>query len=386
MATAIKNRQDLPQRAKSQTNEASRRERGCFASPEIGQHAFLNESLKAIPAVDLPGGGIPFGQILQDGGHVWKLDQDIEIDAEANLEYLAKGTHAYCLLHGGTFEFQPTDNPLHDLWALFQMILQCKPKNREVTIDYDFNATRFVFVEYEMCEFDYYTLFFLPVKFYEKLPEGLKPLVADCLGYLISCCNLSLPSDHMDMSFALGEWGEEEILDTLNNYDDEEYAQLYIETMESYKNGSIAATIEAISHFPTDPKAMYGRLESAIAEYEGTTLENLLKAIKDGILLNQHDYISNYFDTPSSCNLPDYADEESKMDFERLFAVVYDFVDPIAERAMDCINSEAGNLEIEGLYDRQIIDINVKKSLQVSEFPNKWCAWFGNLCAAIEEL
>lgn len=131
---------------------------------------------------------------------------------------------------------------------------------------------------------------------------------------------------------------------------------------------------------------MYGRLESAIAEYEGKTLENLLKAIKDGILLNQHDYISNYFDTPSSCNLPDYADEEYKMNFERLFAVVYDLVDPIAERAMDCINSEAGNFEIQGLYDRQIIDINVKKDLQVSEFPKKWCVWFSNLYAAIEEL
>ncbi len=386
MATAIKDRSYLPQRTTTQTIEACRRERGCFASQRIGQHAFLNESFTAIPAVDLPGGGIPFGQILQENGHIWNLDQDIEIDAEANIEYLAKGACAYCLLHSGAFEFQPSGNPLHDLWALFQMILKCKPENREVTIDYDFNATRLVFKEYEICEFDYNTLFFLPVKFYEKLPEKLKPLMADCLGYLIACCNLSLPEDHMDMSFALGEWGEEEMLDLLNNDADDEYAQLYLETMNSYKNGSIAATIEAISHFPADPKEMYDRLESAIAEYEGKPLGEVLKAIKDGILLNQHDHISYYFETPSSCSLPDYSDEESKIDFERLFAVVYDFVDPIAERAMDCINSEAGNLEIQGLYDKQIIDINVKKDLQVSEYPKKWCAWFSNLCAAIEEL
>lgn len=386
MATAINYRPYLPQRTTTQTIKACRRERDCFASSGIGQHAFLNESFKAIPAVDLPERGKPFGQILQEGGHVWMLGQDIEIDAYANIEYLAKGTYAYCLLHNGSFEFQPSGNPLHDLWALFQTILRCKPEDREVTIDYDFNATRFVFVEYEMCEFDYNTLFFLPVKFYEKLPDSLKPLVADCLGYLISCCNLSLPSDHMDLSFALGEWGEEEILDALNNDDDEEYTRLYLETMESYKNGSIAATIEAISHFPTDLKAMYGRLESAIAEYDGKPLGELLKTIKDGILLNQHDQIINYFNTPSSCNLPDYSDEESKIDFERLFAVVYDFVDPIAERAMDCINSDAGNLEIQGLYDKQIIDINVKKDLQVSEFSKKWCTWFSNLCAAIEEL
>jgi len=386
MATAIKNRSNLPQRTATKTNKASRRERGCFAPKKIDRYAFLNESFKDIPVVDLPGGGIPFGQILQDNSHVWKLDQDIEIDAEANLEYLAKGTHAYCLLHGGTFEFHPTGNPLHDLWALFQMILSCKPANREVAIDYDFNATRFVFVEYEMCEFDYNTLFFLPVKFYEKLPEKLKPLVADSLGYFISCCNLSLPTAHMDMSFALGEWSEEEVLDALNEYADDEYVQLYREMMDSYKNGSIATTIDAISHFPADPKAMYCRLESAIAEYDGKPLGNLLKTIKDGILLNQHDHISNYFETPSSCTLSDYADNENLMDFERLFAVVYDFADPITERAMECINNEAGSLEIQGLYDKQIIDINVKKDLRVSEFPKKWCTWFSNLCAAIEEI
>ena len=84
--------------------------------------------------------------------------------------------------------------------------------------------------------------------------------------------------------------------------------------------------------------------------------------------------------------MEDFADNESIMNFDRLFAVVYDMVDPIAERAMGAINDEAGSLEIDGLYEYRVIDESVTKDMAKSNFPEKWCDWFHKFYDAIEEL
>lgn len=386
MATNVKNRKNLSERESAQAISANRRERGCFAPQETDKYSFLGEDIRCIPAVDLPEGNIPFGQIIKDGRCMWDISNVTEIDADSNIDFLSKAAEAYCRVHKATFDFVKTDNPRHDLWYLLNLINSCKPDNREVNIDYEENTNRLCFVEYEMCEFDYNTFFFIPVHFYEKLPENLKPIVAEAMGYLITCCNLHLPEDHFDLSFALGDWGEETLEELSCEAEDQEYAKEYRETMESYKSGSISRTIKALEVYPNDIEALKKAIREKIPAYADLKYGSLLTLMLEGIELNENDRISNYFQTPSSSTLEDFSDKESIMNFERLFAIVYDMMDPIAERAMCAINDEAGSLEIEGLYEYRIIDESITEEMKMSHFPAKWCEWFHKFYSAIEEI
>lgn len=387
MATTHKNRKNSPQRTRTAKVKAHPRERRCFAPQESNQYAFLSECLNAIPVVDLPESNAAFGQSTNGNQIIWHLPEDIEIDARENIQYLQKGVQKYCLVHERSFAYEPSGNPKHDLCKLFELLQNCKPDNREISIDYDHNSNRLVFVEYELCSFEYYTLFFLPVRFYQKLPDRLKPLVADCLGYLICVCGLNAPSEHMDISIALGDWGVEMIDDILASEGDDEYATIYRETMESYNEGAIYELIKEVSGCPTDIPKMRKELDAALTEYSiDSPIWQVLKEIKNGIELHQTDNIGNYLRTPDSCTLEDYANNDNIIDFERLFAVVYDIFDPIAERAEESLNSDGGSLEIQGLYDSQIIDEQVKKELQTAKFTVRWCEWFNNFRTAIDKI
>ncbi len=137
MATTHKNRENSPQRTRPVKIKAHPRERSCFAPQESNQYAFLSERLNAIPVVDLPESNAAFGQSTNGNQIIWHLPEGIEIDARENIQYLQKGVQKYCLLHERPFVYEPSGNLKHDLWKLFELLQDCKPDNREVSIDYD---------------------------------------------------------------------------------------------------------------------------------------------------------------------------------------------------------------------------------------------------------
>lgn len=382
MATFGKNRPDPPIREREYKDIHPRREKkGLIAEAEC-QCSFLTEEFHEIKSIDLPDCEIPFGQVSKDGIIQWKLKGNVIIDACKNISALESCVKQYGIVHNATFDFQRTANPMHDLSVLFSIVQSMKPEDVEVAIDYDDSLEQLVFVEYRECDFDYYTVFFLPVSFVEKLPEDLKSLAEKLCGYVSTVCGLNAPEDHMDLSFALGMWDN----DLEEDMDSEDFKE-YNKYIQDYRKGHIHNLIDRCTQYPNDEKALRAELSQKIKKYDGSHLGEMLKLFEEGFSLIDKDSLQRYYLNPNRCWIPEYdTGEDSMLDQDRLFAVVYDMDDPIADRAVDCLNSEAGSLELCAFYDRRVITDNLTEPMMKSDFPIEWCKWFGRLTQALDKI
>ena len=382
MATSGKNRPDPPIREREHKDiHPWREKKGLIADAEC-QCSFLTEEFHDIKSIDLPDCEISFGQVSKDGKIQWKLRGNVIVDADKNISSLERSVRQYCIVHNATFDFQRTANPMHDLSTLFSIVQSMKPEDVEIAIDYDDSLKQLVFVEYRECDFDYYTVFFLPVSFIEKLPEDLKSLAEKLCGYVSTVCGLNAPEDHMDLSFALGMWDN----DLEEEMDPEDFKE-YDRFIQDYRNGYIHSLIDRCTQFPDDEKALRAELSIKIQKYNGSPLGDMLKLFDEGFTLTDIDSLQRYYLNPNRCWIPEYdTGEDSTIDQDRLFAVVYDMDDPIADRAVDCLNTEAGSLELSAFYDRRVITNNLNEPMMKSDFPIKWCQWFRRLIQALDNI
>lgn len=386
MATDVKNRKNLLDGKKPQKLGESLRERACFAASKEDEYSFLNFQFHDIPVVDLPETNKPFGQVTEGGHKMWDIGYGVKVNADENIETLAGAVETYCRINGKEFKFSKTNNPTHDLSLLLAIANDANETDSELVLDYNEKEKQVVVIEYAQCDFDYCTVFFLPVSFIEKLPENLKPTLLEACRYVICVCGLNEPSEHMDLAVALGEWGEEYLDDVIGEDIDDDDSKEYREYIENYRSGDIAKLIESAADSPKDKNEIKAMLEKALPEYIDTKYERLLLAFKDGINLHQGDYLQNYYISPQQCTIEDFDNSEAIIDMARLFAVVYDYNDPIAERAIDALNGDCGSLEVEAMYDRRILTKDLTEKLTPSEFPRKWCRWFGNLINCIQAI
>lgn len=387
METSIKNRKASTSGAKSTRSSASRRgTRTGFAAEKKVQNAFLNEVLSPIPSVNLPVCDKPFGQVTENGVVYWTYKNEFKIDATSNIEYLAAAVEAYCNIQCAEFDFTPSDNALADLSKLLCIAKSVAPTDHEISLDYDEKMNMVVIHEYELCEFDYCTLFFFPVSFVERLPKELRPIVASAYSVLSVCNYAQMPEDHCDASYVLGIWDEGEHLAELKNEDEERYNELK-SFIDSYLEGKIHQLICECHSFPSDLDKMRSDLEEARAKYAGTQYGPLLNSIRDGLILSEEDKWINYIRTPYWCNIEDFDEhDEGLMDPSRLFVMVYDLMDEIVEGITDCINGDANSIDVSGLYDFRILTPEIDSDFCASDFPKRWSEWFGNFVDITEHI
>lgn len=382
MGIAIQNRENLSVRKRAVKNIPCRRTQHRFTTETECEYAFLNEHFQTLPAVTLPECEIPFGQDCTGDGIKWTLKEGIIIDAGKNIQDLMTDVAQYLTVNGKEFSFVPTDNPLDDLSRLFILADEAKPDGIELAIDYDEKRNRIVFLEYAECKFDYYTLFFLPVSFIEKVPENLRTLMEELCGYVSQYCYLETPENHFDLSFALGLWDN----DFEERMEDEDYVE-YAKFIDSYMNGDINALIHRCVQYPKNIVDTINQLNIEIENHKGTPLGNLLECFQKGIKLLESDDLADYIISPDHCSI-DYFDDtnDDRLDLMRLFAMVYDIADPIVESATECLNGEAGILEIPSIYDWRLITQDITFPFKPSDYPKRWCQWFNDLTSAIEEI
>lgn len=377
METSLKNRKDSSKGAGAPRSSASRGgTRAGFVAEKKVQNSFLNEVLSPIPSVNLPVCDKPFGQVAEKGVVYWTYKDEVKIDAESNIKYLADAVKAYCKIQCADFDFTPSENPLADLSKLLCIAKDAAPTDHEISLDYDEKMNMVVILEYDLCDFDYNTLFFFPVSFVEKLPKELRSIVTSAYSVLSICNYAQMPEDHCDASYVLGLWDEGEQLAELKNEDEERYNELK-SFIDSYLEGEIHQLICECHSFPNDIDKMRNDLEEARAKYAGTQYGPLLNSLRDGLILREEDTWMNYARTPCFCNIEDFDEhDEGMMDSSRLFVMVYDLMDEIVEGITDCINGEASSIDVSGLYDFRILTPEIDSDFCASDFPKRWAEWF----------
>lgn len=377
METSLKNRKDSTQGARSPQSSTSRgRTRAGFVTEKKVQNAFLNEVLSPIPLVNLPVCDKPFGQVTENGVVYWTYKNEFKIDAASNIEYLAAAVGAYCNIQCAEFDFTPSDNALADLSELLCIAKSVAPTDHEISLDYDEKMNMVVILEYDLCDFDYNTIFFFPVSFVERLPKELRPIVTSAYSVLSICNYAQMPEDHCDAAYTLGLWDDGEQLAELKAEDEERYNELK-SFIDSYLEGKIHQLICECHSFPSDLDKMRSDLEEARAKYAGTQYGPLLNSIRDGLILSEEDKWINYIRTPFWCNIEDFDEhDEGMMDPSRLFVMVYDLMDEIVEGITDCINGEASSIDVSGLYDFRILTPEIDSDFCASDFPKRWAEWF----------
>lgn len=377
METSLKNWKDSTSGARSPQSSTSRgRTRAGFVTEKKVQNAFLNEVLSPIPLVNLPVCDKPFGQVTENGVVYWTYKNEFKIDAASNIEYLAAAVGAYCNIQCAEFDFTPSENTLADLSELLCIAKSVAPSDHEISLDYDEKMNMVVIHEYDLCDFDYNTLFFFPVSFVERLPKELRPIVTSAYSVLSICNYAQMPEDHCDASYVLGLWDEGEQLAELKKEDEDRYNELK-SFIDSYLEGKIHQLICECHSFPSDLDKMRSDLEEARAKYAGTQYGPLLNSIRDGLILSEEDKWINYIRTPFWCNIEDFDEHnEGMMDPSRLFVMVYDLMDEIVEGITNCINGEASSIDVSGLYDFRILTPEIDSDFCASDFPKRWAEWF----------
>lgn len=386
MDALVKSRKNTSKRKIAKGNASGQRgTRPNFDTQKQNQYSFLTEVFNPILSINLPVCDAPFGQVFDKERIFWVRGKEIKIDALKNIEFISESVKAYCGIHCKKFTFEKSSNTLEDLSTLLSIAQSAAPNGIELGLDYDEERNMVVIHEYAYCDFDYNTLYFLPVNFVNRLPKDLKPLVKHLIAMIKAYYHLQDPTDHLDLSYALGIWDEGESLQILKEEDPEQW-EITNELVHSYLEGDISQLISECSFFPDDVEQMMGELEDAIKKYEETKYGPVLKLLKDGVVMRNEASWSDFIWSPDHCWIDDFDCREDRLDYSRLFAVVYDFYDEIVQQAEDCINGDAGNLEITALYDHRILTPEVSSPFEASDFPRRWCVWFDQLTSAIMNL
>lgn len=387
METSLKNRKDSASGKNVSDSSAScGRTRPRFNAETKVPNSFLNEVFSSRPSVDLPVCEKPFGQVTENGVVYWTYKNEVKINATRNIEYLASAVKSYCKIQCTEFDFTPSGRTLADLSELLCIAKSVAPTKHEICLDYDENKNMLVILEYNLCDFDYNTIFFFPVSFIKRLPKDLRPIIASAYSVLTTCNYAQMPEDHLDASYIMGLYDGGERLEELKEEDEERYNEQK-SLIDSYTTGEIHDLICECSSFPKSLDKMREDLEKARQKYSGTQYGPLLNSIRDGLILCEEDRWINYIRTPDWCNIEDFDEhDEGIMDISRLFIIVYDLMDDIVEGVMDCINSDANSIDVSSLYDCRELTPEIDSDFCASDFPKRWADWFCSFVDIIEHL
>lgn len=349
------------------------------ASQETQQRAFLNHRFEPLPiriAPMLCG----MGRAVESGGKsLWKFDNGTEIDLSASREDLAGAAFAYALANGRHLEWESKGVALEDIRSLYSAVRGVCPKENEVNIDFDPTTGKLYFRESVNTDFPDDKCFWLPVGFLQHLDLEERELMGSFLKFTARNAGFCWPDEHMDFAYVLGYMGEEEWFD--DNCSCEEFKGY----KRSYRGGFI---YDLLTEVKESDEQFYHEAFGVLAEESKIPeLGDLLHCASEGYKLMEGNSIQYYRHNVNECNIIDFSDDEDYGEYnllERLLCLCYRTGDPIAEQALECINGDSWNVEMERLYTERVLTTNTDTPLVANEFPMRWARWFSEFVDKIE--
>lgn len=377
MEVAKSNRTNIVGRTKSLKRKASPfRTSGKNANEAARQRSFLTTKFNAIPIFDVDESKLKHFDI-EDGVYFVLGGQKIEIDK--NLQYLRECAEAYCKVYGGHVPPKHT-HPLKELQLLYSSVADCCPKNNLIEINYDDEMNRLVFVELAYSHYPECSLAFFSVKFLEYLPTEYRKFFLQVLSLARVTIGIPFPEDHFDFAYATGYLDEEHYQDITQ--EDPEYKEF----VDSYVRGKAHEIFEEIYH---SPWMELDRKEPAVYEYVNRLIDNapsselseFVEVAVEGIELMSRQTIMKFRFNVGQCNIPEFDNVYDDMDMfaiDRVFAFCYgeEKDDPVVESAIRGINTEAGNLCQEELYEPCVITPEYSSPFIPSDFPERVFEWY----------
>lgn len=286
-----------------------------------------------------------------------------------------------------------TGNAMVDLEHLYKQLRQNMPHDDwdvEIVSAVD-DSIPLLFVVYKpINDFPFYTIWSIPVKKLETSDNKTRKLLLTTFAMLHRCDMYSFPSENYDFAYCCGQFDNEFSLDEDGNpkFDQEvecEWDDDYREWATRYAFGDISrffkeiADIENETHLDGIPVA--DRLCKMIDDYRQGGYENtaLLNIIEELLSLSNEAWLSDFnINMLRSSFGEDFCDDiesnDEIMEFARLFFFCYDGNDPIAENVVNCINSEAYNLNVGGMCTCAIVGKDNIRQRMDSTYPARWAS------------
>lgn len=286
-----------------------------------------------------------------------------------------------------------TGNATVDLEHLYKQLCKNMPHDDwDVDIvDTDDGNAPLQFVAYKpINDFPFYTIWSIPVKKLETSDEETRKLLLTTFAMLHRCDMYSFPSENYDFAYCCGQYENGFSLDEDGrpkfdlevecDWDDD-----YREWATRYAFGDISGLFKEIAGIESeaflDGVPVADRLHKMIADYRQDGYGNtaLLNIIEELLSLSNEAWLSDFnINMLRSSFGEDFCDDmesnDEIMDFERLFFFCYDCNDPIAENVVNCINSEAYNLDVGGMCTCAIVGKDNIGQRMDSTYPARWAS------------
>ena len=338
-----------------------------------GRNHFLNATFASIPGCDVPNDEAAIG--FEDGA-INRLRGEVE---------------TFYTRFGVACELpQPSGNFKKDLLALYNSLKEHLPNE-----DWSVEVVRkngendpIKFVVYDYAKFPEYTVWAMPIKRMAKVDDKTRKLLALTFAVLNRKDMYEFPENNIDFQFCLGqnencfqrnEKGETMFDEDQSEYWDDAYKELAVRYLDGdisklFDEIKLAVNLENEYHKPLDCI-----LDDTIRQYRKNKYHNphLLDLIEQELEVCREDWLSEYHIEMLKNEFGyDFGEEnggESEfMDFARIFFLCFDSEDSITQSVIDCINSEAYNLDVGCLCRYSFIDSDDIRERMESSYLERW--------------
>ena len=338
-----------------------------------GRNHFLNATFASIPGCEIPNGGAAIG---------FENDTISRLRGEVEKFYARFGI--VCELP------QSVGNFKKDMLALYSSLQGHLPNenwNVEV-VRQNGDDGPVKFVVYTYTKFPEYSVWAMPIKRMAKCDDKTRKLLALTFAVLNRKDMYEFPDGNADFQFCLGqsendfqrnEKGETMFDEEQSDYWDDAYKELAVR----YLDGDISRLFDEIK-LATNLENEYQKpldciLEDTIRQYRDEKYNNphLLDLVEQELGICREGWLSEYHLGMLKNEFGyDFAEDDGTesefMDFARIFFLCYDSEDGITQSVIDCLNSEACNLEIGCLCCYSFIDSDDVKERMESSYPERW--------------
>ena len=315
----------------------------------------------------------------------------------------------YLNILGGDAEIERSGNSYKDAAKLIEKV-KAKTDNEWVefaNVEEDDGSRHQELIGYNVCDFDVYHLFFLPVKIVTSVDDKLRDILLDFFAFLDWKGPFLIPKAHYDFQYQLGIMDMDD--DTqIDPEQSENWDDSYREWAERYVNGDINDIFMEIDQKRVnkhgDCESLVSDLNRKISEYRESgkayykttggkrmKVPVLLDLIDLGVQLTQEDNLFNYelrfirYELGDD-QFYDYDDSDSIIDFDRQFALCYglDEDDPVCEGTIECLNNDAQSFGGTILLGIERFS-GEKKCKMKTDYPKRWQEWFEKFVNCINE-
>ena len=338
-----------------------------------GRTHFLNASFASIPGCEIP----------NDEAAIGLVDTDMR-NIRSDVAKFFSTYGIACELPATTGNFKK------DILALYNVVKENLP-NKDWSLEVvrqNGDSGPIKFVVYCYAKFSEYTVWAMPVKKMATADDKTRKLLALTFAVLSRKDMYEFPENNYDFQYCLGqcendflrdEEGHTKFDEYVEEYWDEEYKEMAVRYLDGDIQGLFAEIKLATNLENEYQKPLDCILEDTIRQYRDEKYNNphLLDLVEQELGICREGWLSEYHLGMLKNEFGyDFAEDDGTesefMDFARIFFLCYDSEDGITQSVIDCLNSEACNLEIGCLCCYSFIDSDDVKERMESSYPERW--------------